>query len=485
MNTKIWKGSGLAVGILALLLVTFIPLAAGIESDGTSGERPCLDCHGRSNINTNAGVVTSRAFCNECHSKPDCKRVVDGKPVSLNVSSKTFQKSPHRYVACIHCHADVARSPHRTQSGAQCRECHSVHGEGTANAPHLRIDCQACHFSSTFVRLAVEDNRVKLARINSEKQPIGLVDHSLNDLSDNRSCERCHNRQNAVGASAAVLPGKSLLCIVCHPSPATVGHPIFWVALIVLLGGTLAMVRFWFIGSVQGEKESMHHKLGLVSESVWQTLFTRKFITFLRVMVFDILLQRRILKESVQRWSMHSLIFLAIMARFFMSLMTGLIFSIDPDGELALALIDKNNIYMAFIYDLLGISIFLGVLWAFTQRFIVKPTHVVTEIEDNLTLGLAGLLVVLGFLTTGTRLLLTQIPPDIAVYSFIGYPISKVLGVLPLDWRQIYPYLWYIHAILGAVFIAYLPFGKLKHIFNVPLTYLIEELTGVRKEKRV
>jgi nitrate reductase gamma subunit len=38
---------------------------------------------------------------------------------------------------------------------------------------------------------------------------------------------------------------------------------------------------------------------------------------------------------------------------------------------------------------------------------------------------------------------------------------------------------------LGAVFIAYLPFGKLKHIFNVPLTYWIEELTGVKKEKRV
>jgi nitrate reductase gamma subunit len=360
-----------------------------------------------------------------------------------------------------------------------------VHGEGTAHAPHLRIDCQACHFQSNFVRLAAKENRVKLARINSDKQPIGLVDHALNDLSDDQSCERCHNRQNTVGAPAAVLPGKSLLCIVCHPSPASVGHPIFWLTLIILTGGTLAMVRFWFIGSVQGEKESIHRKLGLVSESVWQTLFSRKIITFLNVMVFDILLQRRILKESVQRWSMHSLIFLAIMARLLLSLLTGLFFSINPNGDLALALIDKNNIYMAFIYDMLGISIFMGVLWAATQRFIIKPTHVVTEIEDNLTLGIAGLLVVLGFLTTGARLLLTQIPADVAVYSFIGYPVAKGLELLPLDWRRIYPYLWYVHAILGAVFIAYLPFGKLKHIFNVPLTYLIEELTGVKKEKRV
>ena len=482
MSRKIWPGLGIAIGIMMLLVSASAPLVAGVEPERKAGERLCLDCHGRSNINTNEGVLTSRAFCEACHSNPDCKRVVDGKPVSLRVASKTFQKTPHQYVACINCHTDVARSPHRTESGAQCRDCHAVHGEGTAHAPHLRIDCQACHFRSSFVRLDAKDNRIKLARINSEKQPIGLVDHGLNDLSDNQSCERCHNRQNTVGAPAAVLPGKSLFCIVCHPSPATVGHPLFWLTLIILVGGTLAMVRFWFIGSVQGEEKSIHRKFGLVSESVWQTLFSRKIITFLKVMIFDILLQRRILKGSVQRWSMHSLIFLAIMVRLLLSLLTGLVFSIDPDGELALALIDKNNIYMAFIYDMLGVSIFLGVLWAVTQRFILKPAHVVTEIEDNFTLAIVGLLVVLGFLTTGARLLLTQVPSDLSLYSFIGFPVSKVLGRLPVDWRLVYPYLWYSHAILGAVFIAYLPFGKLKHIFNVPLTYLIEELTGVKKE---
>ena len=40
-------------------------------------------------------------------------------------------------------------------------------------------------------------------------------------------------------------------------------------------------------------------------------------------------------------------------------------------------------------------------------------------------------------------------------------------------------------AALGAAFIAYLPFGKLKHIFNVPLTYFLEEVSGIKKVKRV
>jgi nitrate reductase gamma subunit len=57
--------------------------------------------------------------------------------------------------------------------------------------------------------------------------------------------------------------------------------------------------------------------------------------------------------------------------------------------------------------------------------------------------------------------------------------------MLPIDWRSAYPVLWYVHAVLGAAFVAYLPFGKLRHIFNVPLTYLIEEIYGVKRGERV
>jgi nitrate reductase gamma subunit len=288
-----------------------------------------------------------------------------------------------------------------------------------------------------------------------------------------------------VGAAAAVLPAKSVLCILCHPSPLAIGHSIFWIALIVLLAGLGLMVRFWFKGSVQGEETSLHRKVALSSEAVWDTIFSKQLFTLLKVFFLDILLQRRILKGSVQRWSMHSLIYLAIIARFTLSITTGLLFSIDPDGDLAILLMDKNNAFTAFVYDFLGLCILGGVIWATVQRFVIKPAHVVTEITDSITLGLLGLLTLAGFLTTGARLLLTQVPTDLAVSSFIGFPISKVLGWVPVDWRLAYPYLWYAHAVLGAVFVAYLPFGKLKHIFNVPLTYFMEELSGVNKKQRV
>jgi hypothetical protein len=259
---------------------------------------------------------------------------------------------------------------------------------------------------------------------------------------------------------------------------------VFWIAFIILISGLLLMVRFWFLGSVQGEEKSLHRKISLSSDSVWQTIFSRQIFILLKTFFLDILLQRRILQGSVQRWSMHSLIYLAIMARFVLSIFTGLLFSIQPDGELALMLIDKNSPFTAFVNDFLGLCIGLGILWAAIQRFVVKPAHVVTEIQDNISLGLLGGLVFVGFLTTGARIVLTQIPAGIAGYSFIGFPVSAILGLLPIDWRSAYPVLWYTHAILGAAFVAYLPFGKLKHIFNVPLTYLMEEVSGTKKEQQ-
>ncbi len=489
MSRNVWTGLVMVAAIAVLLVAsTGSPVAgpvAGLDTPGATETPVCLDCHRQSNVNTNAGVQSSRAFCTDCHDRSDCRRVIDGKAVPLQVSTQTFNDTAHQYVACIQCHADVSRSPHRTAAGAECRGCHTVHGEGTAHAPHLRVDCQACHFKHPFMKLDEADNRVKLAHVDDALQPIGLVDHGLIDAGKNDSCQRCHHPKNTVGAPATVLPAKSLLCVVCHPASLGIGHPVFWIALIVFLGGSLLMVRFWFVGRIQGEDESLHRKISLSSDAVWRTIFSKKILTILRVILLDIILQRRILKNSVQRWSLHSLIFLAILLRFVLSLFTGLVFSLDPGGRLALVLIDKNTPFTAFTYDLLGLCILLGVLWAFVQRLIVKPAHVKTEIEDNITLGILGALVVSGFVAEAARILLTQLPAEIAGFAFIGYLLSKVLAVWPTDWRSTYPYLWYTHAALGALLIAYLPFGKLKHIFNVPLTHVLEEISGDKKAQRI
>lgn len=447
----------------------------------------CTDCHRSPNIHTNEGVAASKAFCLDCHKEADTHRITQQQKVSLQVLEKDFTKNQprHQYIACIHCHTDVARSPHKTKTNAQCLECHDRHSEGPAGEPHFRVDCQACHFSSKFVRLDPEDHRVKLAHTDYDDVQISLADHALADTSDEAACKKCHFRKNPVGAPAAVLPSKSALCILCHTSPLAVGHPVFGLAGLIFLFGMILMIGFWYRGSVKGEEDSLHRKISLSSESVWTTIFSRQIFSLAKIFILDIVLQRRILKESVSRWSMHSLIFTAILLRFSLSLFTAVGFYFSPDGNWMTALMDKNHGFTAFIYDLLGLFILIGVVWAVIRRFVVKPVHVVSEYQDTFTLVVLGILVGFGFFLEGARILATRIPGDMASPSFAGNIVAGFFSIFPFDWALIYPLIWWIHGLAAAVLIAYIPFGKMRHVINTPLTYFIEAVDGVKNEKRV
>ena len=445
----------------------------------------CLDCHRSVNINTNEGVFASQAFCLDCHKEKSCTKRVEKTQVSLQVLEADFHQNQknHKFIACINCHTDVARSPHKTLTGVTCKECHPLHGVAQAGDPHLRVACQACHFKSESVELA--KNQVKLAHVDKAGKPIALTDHLLEDMEDEKTCEKCHYSDNQVGASAVVLPSKGAICILCHNTSLTMGSPLFGVASLIFLLGIFITLRFWFMGSVQKEEHSLHKKIALTSESIWQTIFSKQIFAILKLLILDIIFQRRILKENVSRWSMHSLIFSAILLRFFLALFTGVSFFVNPEGEWAMALMNKNSPFTAFAGDFLGLCILSGILWAVAQRYFFKPEHVKTEEQDNIALVIIGLLIVLGFLTEGVRILMTGIPGDTAIYAFVGYFISLILSIFGLEGTSIYPILWYAHGIVAALFVAYLPFGKMRHVFNTPLTYILEEVSGVKREERV
>lgn len=444
------------------------PEMLSLKLDGK--ERVCLDCHRRPNAQTNEGIVTVQGFCRECHGKADLHRKWGTQAVSLTVTPESFGQSRHRTVACIHCHIDVARSPHRTRVGAQCLSCHTVHGEGAAHDPHLRVSCQACHRQSKAAVLNKSIDRVVLSRLNDEENSLALTDHRLPDTRSTEFCQRCHVPGNKVGAAAAALPAKSLLCLPCHYAPIAVGHSIFWVALVIFGLGLLLTGMFWLSGSVQGEEKSIHRKISLGSEAAWSVVFSREFWTLLKTFFFDVLLQRRILQESVKRWSIHSLIYYAILFRFGLAVLTHFSYFFKPGGALTYALIDKNHPFVALTNDLLGLFILVGLAASVIQRLVVKPPEVISEWKDNGALAILGALVLVGFSLEGARILVTGIPPEKAAYSFVGFLLSRLFAMFPADWPTAYVYLWYAHAVLGALLVAYLPYGKLKHIFVTPLS---------------
>lgn len=384
-------------------------------------QRKCLDCHRERNTNTNEGVLSSNAFCNECHGQDACQRIVDGKPVSLKVPLNVFENTRHEYAACLQCHPDLARSRHQSSTGVQCLGCHEPHGERQAHDPHVGVRCEACHTDSKFVERDPVAGVVRLARVNNEGARVNLTEHRMTKDYTDQFCQRCHYSGNRVGAAATALPAKSALCIMCHNAPFSMGHWMFWAAFSIGILGFVGTATFWFRGAVGGEESSTHRKLAAGSETVWRTVFSRRIFSLAKTFFFDVLLQRRMLRESVRRWSIHSLIYFAFLGRLFLSLLIHFFHSVAPLSETGLALIDKNYYLTAFVYDLLGFFILLGVVWAAVLRFVSKPQHVLTEEQDSVSLIFIGLIVLSGFVLEGARISVTQVPAHVAAFAFVGW----------------------------------------------------------------
>jgi cytochrome b subunit of formate dehydrogenase/nitrate reductase gamma subunit/nitrate reductase cytochrome c-type subunit len=435
----------------------------------------CWRCHRQPNLNSNEGVTTSVALCMECHEKKDVEKKVEGKPVSLYIDEKEFGKTIHRRIACVQCHDGIATSPHRT-SKIECAPCHGYHGEGKAHDPHRRVNCEACHHESKEVMKDPKTERVVLMKVK-EGVPLKMTSHRLADFRTKKACEKCHFTENKVGAPTRVLPAKSLICIGCHSASVTLEDPVSIITFVLFLGGIAITLSVWFKGTLGDPSYSTPQKISYLGEKVWQVVFSRKILILLKVFVVDVLLLRGILKESLSRWTIHSLIYLPFFLRFFIGLILLILSKCFPMSPNIAMLLDKNYPAIAFTYDLLGLCVIIGVAGATMRRFQKTFQNRPSTGQDMIVLALLGAILVTGFLVEGLRILLTAIPPSVALPSFIGYPLSLFLGLFPFRWEWVYPYSWYLHAILTGCFIIYLPFSKMFHILVSPMVLFINSVT--------
>lgn len=459
-------------------LIPSLSFARGLTDEEImeAEKKLCWKCHRQPNLNSNEGVMTSILLCMDCHGKKEVEKKVDGKPVSLYIDEKEYGKTVHRRIACIRCHNKVATSPHRT-SLIECASCHGYHGEGTAHDPHRRVSCEACHHESKEVMKDPKTGRVVL-RMVKNGVPLKMTSHRLADFKDKKTCEKCHFPKNQLGAPIRALPAKSLICIGCHSSSVTLNDPVSIVAFILLIVGIGATLTFWFQGTMVDSSFSTHEKLSYIGEKAWQIFFSKKIFTLLKVFVVDVLLLRRVLKESVSRWTIHSLIYLPLFLRFLIGLVLLLLSVAFPMSPQVAVLLDKNHPFIAFTYDFLGLCIIIGAAGAIVRRVRGKAQKAVSGGQDYVVLGLIGAILLTGFWVEGMRILLSALPLSAVLPSFIGYPISLFLDLFPVRWEVVYPYGWYVHAILTGALVAYLPFSKMFHILVSPLVLLIKAAVG-------
>ena len=120
---------------------------------------------------------------------------------------------------------------------------------------------------------------------------------------------------------------------------------------------------------------------------------------------------------------------------------------------------DVTYFTFEFIMDLSGLTLILGIILLFPTR----------EREGKLLL--LGLLYIglTGFLIEAIRI--HKMPNEASTYSFIGNLLSSYTGSL----TEIYQVLWWSHALVAFLMIAYLPYSNLLHSLTAIVTSSLEE----------
>jgi hypothetical protein len=405
----------------------------------------CIGCPFASAAQTDPADGYTNDQCMECH-----EEMVEDHAVST-----------HSDIQCLTCHPRAAQEDHEDLPLVDCRRCHAPHDEKVAHDAHTRVACKACHQKDG---VAIVDPGSGQVVFSGETLPgRNLSPHQMVVREGDASCRSCHFKGNDLGASAMILPAKSILCMPCHAATFSIGDRTTIFSLLIFAVGMGGLVAVWFSGG--RVKHGAHRLQG-------------GFSPFVMAFVDDVLLLKKLYRLSPARWVIHALIYYPILMRLaFGMIALGLSLTL-PDTDLTRAMLDKNHPMRALFFDLTGLMIITGVFAA-----LFRPEEDRSTVSDlpapgrGMTL-LLGLIVLAGFILEGLRIAMTGWPAG-ANYAILGYGISlMVKGMTGIN--NIYGYVWYGHAILTGAFVAMIPFTRMMHMLTAPVVLMADARSRIK-----
>ena len=371
-------------------------------------------------------------------------------------------------MACLTCHPRSAQYGHSRQATADCRQCHVRHPESTTHDAHLSVACEACHLSEV---VPVKDRRTGEVRwVRQSGHPSRV--HVMAPRDGEAACRRCHHSPNPVGAAAAVLPPKGILCMPCHAATFSAGDATTLSALVVFAIGLAGSLAYWFSG-----RRPAGHGRGTAHA-------TGRAAAVLRALFFDGLLQRAFFRQAPGRWLVHALIVWPFVLRFLWGIVAWAGSQWAPHSAWPWIMLDKNGWANGIFFDLTGLvvvaAVAVAVLHGRSQgaaaRLPGMPRH------DWFSSGLLGAVVLVGFVLEGVRIAMTGYPPG-SGFAFVGDAISRFFH-RSAGLEDIYAAVWYTHAVLTGLFVAWLPFSRMFHIVLAPVLLAVNAAGGHRASAR-
>lgn len=442
-------------------------------------DEECMACHRLVDPKEKDAAEKMQGFCLYCHGRggTEAQRHT-GRRVSL-IQPEEYRRTPHEAMACTACHKGAAAFGHDRQQAGECKDCHLPHDEKKAHDAHMRVACGACHLKGALPLKDPRSGEVRWQR--GERRPGEFLEiHQMIRGYDEKTCTRCHVEGNKVGAAAMVLPAKGILCMPCHAATFSAGDTITVMSLAILVLGIVMLFSYWLTGSVAaGVQKGPFVQFLMLMGGALRTLFSPKIMPVLKAVLLDVLLQRRLYRQSGKRWFIHALIFYPFVLRFVWGL-AALIGSLSlPERPWIWPMLDKDNPITAFLFDLTGLVLVAG-LAAALVRGIRSEKDLLPGLprQDRIALGLIAGTVIIGFVLESMRIAMTGHPAG-SEWAFLGSGISGLFGD-PAGLTGVYGYVWYLHALFTGAFIAYLPFSRLAHVIMAPVVLAM----GAAREHR-
>ena len=466
-----------------------------------AGWENCLDCHERwlseaVDIPNLAAAEYDHAVrkedtCTRCHTV--AAQTYEGMPqIACGVchpqsaALETIHNGPDNWVDCLDCHPTSDIYPHDPGRvrlrNEDCMACHNEPNSLTLHIArgdlHPGVECAACHMQVATVERDPVDGRIRVAHPETA-EGVPPDDPGRGMIVKEVDCQRCHVADNRVAAPVAELPPRSVLCLLCHDASPIIQDPLSWAGTIIFGLGMVVVASIWVQGSVAGQRGlSFSSHLRHFAVAFVRLVTTPRVFVFVWSFIIDGMVHRRLFQRSKLRWVAHACMLFGIMARMALGVLTWLVARLAPAASFTQVLVDKNSPLGAFTYDALGLAVIVGGVLAVVRRYVIKDEQLITGHQDAIAIALIGAIFVMGFVAEGARILVTNLPPGLAAYSFVSYLTFLVLRLIPVNWGVAYGWLWYIHVGLVAALAAYLPFSKFFHILVSPV---ITALNAARK----
>lgn len=172
---------------------------------------------------------------------------------------------------------------------------------------------------------------------------------------------------------------------------------------------------------------------------------------------------------------MHILIYASLLVLFVGTLLIAVQLYFVPD-------LLRGRFYLSYslALDLFGFLAIIGVLMAAFRRFLRRPEHLTNSWEDGLILGLFFLVLLTGFMVEGARIAATELEPHPgwAYFSPVGFLFAN--GFARWEGESLsaaHRLLWWLHAGLSFLFIAFVGITKLSHLVLAPANVFLRNLS--------